>query len=357
MYYSFLIESSNNNQCPRCDDGIKMNLLSYRSHMKLKHPTIFAEDPNYNQHPCTTCGKQFGRFISLTLHNWTHNNPTERDVLVAQGFRAPIPQRLKGKVKEFICETCSKVFTVKSNYTSHVYSHLDKSQKQKFLCDLCGREFTTKRGITRHTQLQHDPDSLSGKWHVCHICPDKKYLIKSHLEVHKARHHGAEKKFMCEDCGHCFASHHCLKRHKISHNPMDWRPFKCEMCPEAYRYIKNLHRHIASSHGQEFVPVPNPLYVTSKHKIPVAGCQQMYPCTICHNKIFQLPSRLTKHMNSAHLNNDNNDKPSRKVRKPRKILEEEEEEEYSSGGTESEQEYEYVEVEIEDFNNMLEISQ
>lgn len=58
---------------------------------------------------------------------------------------------------------------------------------------------------------------------------------------------------------------------------------------------------MSSTHGIVIPTKTKSLF--PKPKPQVLGCEQMYPCTIENcNKIFQIPSRLTKHLKTAHLN-------------------------------------------------------
>jgi KRAB domain-containing zinc finger protein len=243
---------------------------------------------------CDICG----RFIkaSMNVHLWTHLGEEEKAAWLASGKKDPTKRNrtlLENSKKNlpFQCVKCGKRFAMLHYLKAHEESHVPKEDREKLICDVCGQSFTTKRGLDLHGIRVHHPDKLIGKWKECKIC-DKKYLIQTHLDVHMMRHHGKEKKIVCELCGLKFVNMCSLRKHSYAHLPPDQRPFKCTHCPMDFRHSGNLFRHVEKDHPEEVTPTE------PKSKPIEYTCKQMYPCPVC-DKLFPLPSRLTKHLAST----------------------------------------------------------
>lgn len=289
-----------------CFSPALFNLRNYRKHVHAEHPCHYATDPNILAHnvPCLICERPFERLINLFSHAWTHYNSTESKALVAQGF--PDPRELRNTLIKthagYPCRhsNCSKTFRSNQSLKKHLFSHGSMEDRPKFLCDICGYAVTTQRGMRFH-MMRHDPDKST--WKPCLICSSR-FSNTTALTEHMNRCHGSyeERKFICELCELKFATNTDLKKHANSHQPSDWRAFKCHICPEAYRHKRNLLRHIASSHGSEFLirVRPEPIHIEDKNAGPEEGPKQMFPCEKCGDKFFALKSRLKKHLKAKH---------------------------------------------------------
>jgi uncharacterized Zn-finger protein len=270
---------------------------------RLSSRTATTSDQSLSVAPCQK-GQECdicGRFIKATkasmgVHRWTHLGEEEKAAWLASGKKDPSnPSRKRleknKKTLPFQCVKCAKRFPMLHYLQAHEKTHVPIVDREKLICDECGQGFTTKDGLNKHSLRVHHPDKLIGKWKECKIC-DKKYVNQSHLDVHMMRHHGKEKKIVCELCGLKFVDMCSLRKHSYAHLPPDQRPFKCTHCPMDFRHSFNLIRHVKKNHPEEVTPTE------PKSKPIEYTCKQMYPCLVC-DKLFPLPSRLTKHLAST----------------------------------------------------------
>ena len=77
--------------------------------------------------------------------------------------------------KEFACETCGKVFSVKSNLNRHVRKAVCKVN---LTCEICGHVASNQNNYKRHL-LKHNPETPI----KCDEC-GKSFTTKTHLKEH-----------------------------------------------------------------------------------------------------------------------------------------------------------------------------
>lgn len=134
---------------------------------------------------CSTCGKTFSHFVSLTQHKKTHSS-----------------------VRTFECKKCGKHFKRSSTLSTHMLIHADI---RPFACVYCGKRFHQKSDMKKHT-LVHTGE----KPHECTYC-GKCFSQSSNLITHSRKHMGF-KPFACEVCGRAFYRKVDLRRHSHVHS-------------------------------------------------------------------------------------------------------------------------------------------
>ena len=121
--------------------------------------------------------------------------------------------------KQFTCPECEKVFTKKSNLTSHMGLHSPGLRKHP--CNLCSQTFAWKSSLNRHIEKVHQE---SQTMFPCQFC-EKQYKLASILSDHVKRDHFAERSHQCELCPKAFFKLNDLKYHKRVH--LSIKPYVC----------------------------------------------------------------------------------------------------------------------------------
>ena len=106
--------------------------------------------------------------------------------------------------KPYVCSTCGKRFSTKSNLKDHQVTHNDE---RKFKCNICPDEryFKTKSQLIGHMQFHYKPKF------TCAHC-NKKFYTSSDLKKHIKYHF--EPTFSCAKCGRKFHTLSNLKQHE-----------------------------------------------------------------------------------------------------------------------------------------------
>ncbi|KAK4468608.1 hypothetical protein MN116_007798 [Schistosoma mekongi] len=105
---------------------------------------------------------------------------------------------------DFLCLSCSKVFSQKALLLKHRVMH----EEPKHMCDTCGRSFVREDKLKRHVMSIHTAE----KPHVCHIC-SKAFSRKDKLKDHLKHHDRAARNFECQQCQQPFVQKSDLNRH------------------------------------------------------------------------------------------------------------------------------------------------
>jgi len=195
----------------------------------------------------------------MKRHQWSHKSEEEKQEWINQGKPNPVgpEERNKELLKSrqpHECTVCGKRFLFPVYLRKHQETHKDKSERESFVCEECGQICTTRAGLRFHTRGKHTPHLNLGRWKPCPIWPDAKFLSRTHLDTHMMRHHGVEKKFICDKCGRRFPSTGSLKEHMQVHLVKEGeRPFQCENCGVSYKHGRNLRRHVQASHPDKYV--------------------------------------------------------------------------------------------------------
>ncbi|CAI5441726.1 unnamed protein product [Caenorhabditis angaria] len=149
--------------------------------------------------------------------------------------------------KEYQCDECERMFTLKHNLQNHVIQyHMGCRKLQKpcssSKCDVCGKIYSTPSVLAEH-------------------------LLDSH-NIHI-------KKEECSQCDEKFLTCSALQRHIKSEHASKSKTCTFEGCDNKFKFMKDLNEHIKSCHKQEFF------------------------CTICHLSFTRLSSK--KKHEQAHM--------------------------------------------------------
>ena len=82
---------------------------------------------------------------------------------------------------------------------------------------------------------------LNNKNYICDTC-DKRFTMKSQLDIHQKTVHENLKAFKCDSCEKTFGQIGHLKRHfRVAHEKL--RPHSCEHCGKSFGAKWNLNFH------------------------------------------------------------------------------------------------------------------
>ncbi|XP_048479958.1 zinc finger protein 62 homolog [Plutella xylostella] len=179
---------------------------------------------------CAQCAVLFSNTEAYSEHYTnTHtestHSPKASDSLVTR------KQIIYSHVKEFVCDTCKKIFTTKRILIQHMLIHNDD---KPFECDICKKTFNQITNLKSH-KLLHTGE----KPYMCGNCK-KSFRHSSTLKNHELIHTG-EKLFQCDNCTKTFYRRSNLKSHKLVHSGE--MPFQCEICTKSFKQINHLKSH------------------------------------------------------------------------------------------------------------------
>lgn len=199
--------------CTQCGQQFtqKNNL---QVHMRLLHSEIELE-----RHACDQCNTTFVRATTLRAHI--------KDVHL--------------KEEEHKCENCSKLFSCKSNLTSHLVDAVCLREKEHS-CDYCSNSFQQKDELESHVLDAHP--------HACGECT-KRYRSMKGLSRHIDQAHlGAREEHLCKKCDKHYSTSFGLDRHVLRVHA-EGKAFKCDVCGSQFNRKDSRDRHVRRVHREK----------------------------------------------------------------------------------------------------------
>lgn len=174
------------------------------------------------------------------------------------------------------CKNCTETFSTRMKLHNHsmkvhgrgIIGSVEYS-KASAECPICLQTFSEER-LKFHLRLHEAPSFKCGE------C-DKEFRTEAAAEKHHAISHGNEKRFTCATCGKSFGKMTVLKQHEEIHNPIKIY-VQCEIC-NTMMQIKSLKLHMDIKHNERY-----------KDKRHVCEC----------GKAFRYEKQLQKHIDSVH---------------------------------------------------------
>lgn len=123
-----------------------------------------------------------------------------------------------------------------------------KNEQHKCPERSCKASFRLVSNMKKHFKAVHGVDKKPFK---CEICDDA-FPLESDLRVHQLQKHEQTKgdKLSCSECGKEFGYPSHLKQHMVSH--LGEKNFQCKFCEKAYFKSSNLRRHYQNAHLKEY---------------------------------------------------------------------------------------------------------
>ncbi|CAG0887432.1 unnamed protein product [Cyprideis torosa] len=228
--------------CETCHKSFT-NSYSFRKHVVKEHGVGLDKDPEFSKEvSCDVCGQGMP-FHKLYDHKSSHRTYPCKICGKALASSTSRKHHMAiihdGDTDRIECEVCGK--SVRHFYlTSHMTEY--HSQPQDMLkCSICSKTFVSKLGLRKHVEYMHD----EGCKHVCSVC-GKKCPSASRLSEHEDSHSDV-KRHVCEQCGKAYKYRKQLLRHvQLDHEGKVL--YKCKDCGKVYRQSQHLKRHVTRQH-------------------------------------------------------------------------------------------------------------
>lgn len=233
-------------QCGKCVSKAYIKL-----HMRILHGT--PEEQAECQIKCEFCDRNFNRKYYADHVKRVHGLQKNIDQEEAKYITCPVcDKEIKeskyeahvaghgGRLKQFICDKCGKVFKHPSAFKTHCLTH---GSELKYKCQFC-----PYRGLHLALLKIHVRTHTGDYNYKCTECPAR-FITKSNLSKHLQRHK-APSNFKCEICGRCFYSKRDLEKHaKCVH--LSLKTHVCDTCGKGFGHRDNLLCHQLKIHKRD----------------------------------------------------------------------------------------------------------
>nr|CAH7761275.1 unnamed protein product [Callosobruchus chinensis] len=195
----------------------------------------FEDDGKISEFHCMECEKVFKHESVLNVHCMVKHGvkPTcsecSKEFPTMKEFRSHM--KVHGTFKPYSCSICGKSFTQQHSKKKHMRTH---TGDRKHLCTVCGKRFYEHNHLVLHTRIHTGEKPVS-----CKTC-GKKFTSKNGLTTHNKMHTG-EKNHECELCGRKFAHAFVLTIHKRTHTGE--KPYKCNICNASFATSSYIRVH------------------------------------------------------------------------------------------------------------------
>lgn len=268
--------SSSRHKCKSCDETFS-TIMNLHNHSMKAHGRGVIGSVEYSKVPseCPVCDKKFSE-ERLRLHMKLHKSPS-----------AP-------------CDKCSKKFRSQAALEKHLESN--HVSPKIFYCSNCGKGFKKMTILKQHEEV-HNPVKLYVQCEICNTMMQVKSL-KLHMEMQHGDRY-KEKNFVCE-CGKAFRYEKQLQKHVNSvHNKVSRGIcYPCPDCESVFNRRQDLREHsFTHFKGKVFVCHCDMKFKTKKllriHEVVHSDKKNLFPCTVCA-MTFQTRGGLRKHRINIH---------------------------------------------------------
>lgn len=310
-------------ECGECEATF-IEILDLVTHMNSEHDDFV--------HYCTSCKMVFrGNEDAFKRHEMIHT-PADRTenttdmicALCSQSFvsTAELDQHLllqhvnenhisnDNIPKSYSCNSCTKIFTKKSDLRQHIHMHddleyIENEEETEILrnakvvvddrclyqCNTCQKHILTKRGFLRHIRIH-----TGNRPCRCNICGNQ-YRVKQDLARHIRDVHEGIKKYQCEICARPFANKGAKEDHQRIHTGE--RPYSCKLCKKTFRTLNSvyIHNRIHTNYKPHKCPSCDKQFPSrqrlNNHMTTHTGIKK-FSCEICF-KLFSVKGEVVRH--------------------------------------------------------------
>ncbi|KAJ6648148.1 Zinc finger protein, partial [Pseudolycoriella hygida] len=141
--------------------------------------------------------------------------------------------------KKFSCEYCGHKFKLSHNLMVHKRRH---TMEKPYKCQICNKSFSHASYMKYHEAVHRDLYT-----HQCSTC-GLSFRSKPKLNTHMKCH--SSEMFTCPVCSKEFRSHRINRHIKHVHQNVT-RPYKCDVCAQAFKTSKTLKTHSFRHTGEK----------------------------------------------------------------------------------------------------------
>lgn len=135
----------------------------------------------------------------------------------------------------------------------------------------CGRNYTSRVRLYEHVKYHMSPEDIE-----CEIC-QKRFKSRPNLKMHMEAQH-ADAEIPCKLCAFTCRSEKILRRHELTHIPVEERSVSCSHCDFRCNFPSQLKTHLKAKHS---------------------AVREAHVCDLC-GKNFSTKGNLTNHHKSFH---------------------------------------------------------
>lgn len=113
--------------------------------------------------------------------------------------------------------------------------------ERPYICSTCGKSYTTRSNLQTHVISAHKEK----KPHACGAC-NMTFAHPRLLRIHMRKHTG-ERPYHCQTCGKAFSKNIHLTIHTRTHSGE--KPHVCGVCKKGFTTTGNLNSHMRVHHN------------------------------------------------------------------------------------------------------------